>query len=68
MEFLRAIFPYLIGFSLAAVLGILIAGIFVMARGGQGGGRRSNLLMRLRVISQAVAIILLMTYVLFIRA
>ncbi len=68
MEFLRAIFPYLIGFSLATVLGVLLAGIFVMARGGKAGGRRSNLLMRLRVISQAVAIVLLMTYVLFIRA
>lgn len=67
MEFLRAIFPYLIGASLVAVLGVLFAGILIMARGGQGGARRSNILMRIRVITQAVAVFLLLTYVLLIR-
>ncbi|VAV94926.1 hypothetical protein MNBD_ALPHA06-266 [hydrothermal vent metagenome] len=50
----------LIFVALALVAGTLMAGMFNMARGGKGEGARSNKLMRLRVILQAVAIVLLM--------
>ncbi len=45
----------LMGLAMAGVLGVLFAGLLGVARGG-GDPRRSNRLMRWRVILQAVAI------------
>jgi hypothetical protein len=49
----------LIVLSMIAVLGTLILGMVNMARGGEGSGARSNVLMRYRVGIQFVAIILM---------
>ena len=51
--------------TLAAVAVILIAGIAVMAIGGNTSSRWSNLLMRYRILAQAVAlaVIALVVYV-----
>ncbi len=44
--------------ALVGTLGVLLAGVFTLARGG-GDPRRSNVLMRWRVILQATALLLL---------
>lgn len=49
----------LIGVAVLAVALTLVAGLFNLARGGEGAGERSNKLMRWRVILQFVAIGLL---------
>ncbi len=45
--------------ALAGTLAVLIAGIFAMARGGEFNRKWGNLLMRARVASQGLAILLL---------
>jgi hypothetical protein len=50
----------LIILSLLVVAGTLIAGITVMAIGGRTDAKWSNLLMRYRVLAQAVAVAVLM--------
>jgi hypothetical protein len=42
--------------ALAAVAAVLLAGIVVMAVGGQTSARWSNVLMRYRILAQAVAL------------
>jgi Hypoxia induced protein conserved region len=54
------ILTILLFLSLAVVLVILIAGIVVMARGGETNAKWSNVLMRYRVLAQAVAVAILM--------
>lgn len=49
----------LIAIAVAATLGALGLGLFSMARGGQFNAKNSNRLMRLRVIFQLVAILLI---------
>ena len=44
--------------TLALVIGILFLGLFSMARGGEFNRKYGNLLMRLRVAGQAVAVVL----------
>ncbi|MGE5147495.1 MAG: twin transmembrane helix small protein [Candidatus Eiseniibacteriota bacterium] len=51
--------PIVIGLALLAVVGILLFGVVSMAIGGKFDQKWSNKLMRLRVIAQAVAILLL---------
>lgn len=46
------------------VLGILITGIIVFIRGGEANKKYGNLLMRLRVIAQAVALGLILLFIL----
>lgn len=53
------IFTYLIPISLAAVTLTLFAGLFALFRGGDFGRSYSNKLMRLRVLMQAIAILVL---------
>ena len=48
------------GLSLLAVAGTLIAGITVMAIGGKTDAKWSNLLMRYRILTQMIAIVILM--------
>jgi nitrogen fixation-related uncharacterized protein len=53
------IFSYLIPISLAAVALVLATGIYALFRGGDFGRSYSNKLMRLRVVTQAIAIAIL---------
>lgn len=48
----------LLGISLLAVLGTLIAGMVVMTKGGELNKKYGNKLMRLRVVLQGVALLL----------
>jgi predicted membrane protein len=54
------IFSYLIPAALIAVAGVLAFGIYALFRGGDFGRSYSNKLMRLRVVMQAVAIVVLL--------
>jgi hypothetical protein len=67
MQLLITVLPYLIALALAGVVGILFAGLFTMARTGEANRRRSNILMRWRVGTQATAIILIAIYFLLTR-
>ncbi len=49
----------LILLALAAVAVILLAGIVVMAIGGNTSARWSNVLMRYRIVAQAVALLVI---------
>ena len=53
------LFRFLVPASLAAVALVLAAGIYALFRGGDFGRSYSNKLMRLRVVMQAVAIVVL---------
>ena len=53
------LFDFLIPISLAAVLMALLAGLYALYRGGDFGRSYSNKLMRLRVLLQFVAILVL---------
>ena len=67
MAFLQTILPVLIGVSLASVLVVLGAGIASMLRGGDFNRKYSNQLMRARVASQAVTVLLLVLFFLVSR-
>jgi hypothetical protein len=67
MEALQAVFPMLIVVALVAVLITLLTGVVGMLRGGQFNKQYGNKLMRLRVASQGVAVLLIVVYVAFIR-
>jgi len=54
------IFSYLIPIALGAVAIVLAFGIYALFRGGDFGRSYSNKLMRLRVVMQALAIVVLM--------
>ena len=58
-SFMRDIFDILIPLALAAVLIALGVGIFALFRGGEFGRSWSNKLMRLRVVAQFTAILVL---------
>ena len=62
-----ALFPYLIGLGLLAVVVTLLAGFTSMTRGGEFNARWGNKLMRYRVISQAVTVALFLVYILLQR-
>ena len=67
MHTLITVLPWLIGLALAGVVGVLFAGLITMARTGEENRRRSNILMRWRVATQATAIILIALYFLLTR-
>ncbi len=56
MAFLNALLPYLIVAAMLATVGVLFAGIFSMANGGEFNKKHGNKLMRLRVICQVSAV------------
>ncbi|MEK9645329.1 MAG: twin transmembrane helix small protein [Alphaproteobacteria bacterium] len=56
---MNTLLPILIAIAVAATFGALALGIISMARGGQFDSRNSNKLMRLRVILQFAAILLI---------
>ena len=64
MEAFEAVFPMLIIIALIAVLIVLAIGVIGMLRGGDFNRRYGNKLMRLRVLLQALAIILIILFVL----
>lgn len=49
--------PYIMIAAMLAVLVVLFAGLFVMARGGQANSKWSNRLMQWRVALQALALL-----------
>ncbi len=51
--------------ALATVLVILLAGLVVMAIGGEVAGKWSNRLMRYRVLAQAIAVFLMLIILYF---
>jgi uncharacterized membrane protein len=53
------IFDYLTLAALAVVSSVLALGIYALFRGGEFGRSYSNKLMRLRVLTQAIAIVIL---------
>jgi hypothetical protein len=57
------LFDYLIFAALAAVGTVLALGIYALFRGGDFGRSWSNKLMRLRVLTQAIAVAVLMAAV-----
>ena len=63
MEAFEAVFPMLIIIALIAVLIVLAVGVIGMLRGGDFNRRYGNKLMRLRVLLQALAIILIILFV-----
>ena len=57
------VFDYLIPAALLAVSVVLGFGIYALYRGGDFGRSYSNKLMRLRVVMQAIAVVILMAAV-----
>ena len=57
------VFDYLIPAALLAVGSVLALGIYALFRGGDFGRSYSNKLMRLRVLAQAIAILVLIAAV-----
>jgi hypothetical protein len=57
------LFRFLIPIALASVAIVLAFGIYALFRGGDFGRSYSNKLMRLRVVVQAVAVVILMAAV-----
>ena len=57
--------PILVVIALGVVVAILLAGLFVMAIGGDVSKKWSNRLMRYRVLAQAVAILIVLAVVYF---
>jgi len=51
--------------ALAVVLVILLAGLFVMAMGGEMSKQWSNRLMRYRIIAQAIAVLIVILVIYF---
>ncbi|MFI4935045.1 MAG: twin transmembrane helix small protein [Caulobacterales bacterium] len=58
---MRDIFDILLPLALIAVVAALSAGIYALFRGGDFGRSWSNKLMRLRVVLQFLAIVILVT-------
>ncbi len=67
METLSAVFPYVIGLALAAVVAALAAGIIAMVRGGEFNKKYANKLMRLRIGLQALALVLFALFMLAVK-
>ena len=53
------LFPVLLIIAMVMTLGVLFAGMFSMARGGEFNRKHGNRLMRWRVIMQGVALVIL---------
>jgi hypothetical protein len=60
---LKILIPIAVGITLL----ILIAGVFSMIRGGRFDAKNSNRLMRLRVLSQLIAVLLIGAFFLIAR-
>ncbi len=58
----------LVGLSMLGTLGVMFAGMLGLVRSENGGGGRSNTLMRWRVIMQGVTLVLFLLLVLLSKA
>jgi hypothetical protein len=56
---MSSVLPILIALAVLATFGALAFGLISMARGGEFNARNSNRMMRLRVIMQAAALVLI---------
>ena len=56
---MQSILQVLIPIAVVATLGVLILGVVSMLRGGQFNAKNSNRLMRMRVLMQLVAVLLI---------
>ena len=68
MEAFAAVLPMLIILSLIAVFIVLTVGIVGMLRGGDFNRRYGNKLMRLRVATQGLAILLIVLFVVVVKS
>ncbi|MEE2694034.1 MAG: twin transmembrane helix small protein [Pseudomonadota bacterium] len=68
LEALAAVLPMLIFLSLIAVLVVLGVGVIGMLRGGDFNRRYGNKLMRIRVATQGLAILLILLFVVVSRS
>lgn len=59
---MQLVFPILIALAAFATLGVLLYGVFNMAKGGNP--QRSNKLMQTRVVMQGVALLLFVIFML----
>ena len=57
----------LVGIAIALVASVLVAGLYTLFKGGTVAASWSNRLMRLRVLAQFIAIIIIMTVLYFSR-
>ena len=57
---MQSVLPFLIPLTMAAVLLVLLTGIFGLVRGGAFNRKYANVLMRWRIGLQALAVALLM--------
>jgi len=64
---METLFSYLVGIAMAAVLAVLVVGVASMFRGGEFNRKYANKLMRLRVLLQALALLLFAIFMLFFR-
>lgn len=56
---------YLLLLAMAAVVGVLMIGIGGFAKGGKFNAKYGNKMMRLRLLFQAIAVLLIVAYVFF---
>lgn len=59
---LKPVLAVLIAVALAATLLILLSGVFTMLRGSEFNAKYGNIMMRARVISQGITVLLLVAY------
>ncbi len=64
---MNAWLPILLILAMLATLGVLFAGLFAMARGGEFNRKHGNRLMRWRVVLQATALLLIGLFLLATR-
>ena len=64
---MEKLFSWLVGIAMAAVLVVLLFGVAAMFRGGEFNRKYANKLMRLRVLLQALALLLFAIFMLFFR-
>ncbi len=62
---MESAFPWLVIIAVVGTFAVLVIGILAMLRGGGANARRSNRLMRYRVIFQFTAILLIVLAFLF---
>ncbi|MEJ0027664.1 MAG: twin transmembrane helix small protein [Rhizomicrobium sp.] len=56
-----------VGIAIAVVFGVLLAGLYTLWKGGAVSATWSNRLMRLRVLAQFIAVVIIMAVLYFSR-
>lgn len=62
---MQTVFPWLVILAVGATVAVLVVGIVAMLRPGKLGARRSNILMRYRILFQFATIVLIALAFLF---